>query len=173
MTVSDSERGSLGSLLEDMVGGALDLLKRLGRIADYRDLRPTVKEFARKAREHDYPDWWVLLLNGQQVEIECKNLSKRPKKYLRKSTDSPFWAYDFDWMMSHMTKVWTKGSKKVLVVSSMEVFTPKATAYLRQNLDGIVEVSNDQITRSTNRSKKAWSSICTNILRSGRVDDKG
>jgi hypothetical protein len=147
MSVSDSERGRLGDLLEDLVGDALDLLKRLGRIKDYRDLRPTVREFAHKARENAYPDWWVLLLNNQSVEIECKNLSKRPKKYLRKPTDSPFWAYDYNWMMSHLTKVWTKGSNKVLVVSTMHVFTPGTQTVLRTKLDGVVEAGSDQITK--------------------------
>src|SRR6266702_1432615 len=94
---SYAERAQLGGLLEDMVGSALNLLKRLGHIADFRDLRPTVKEYAHKERKHNYPDWWVLLLDGTQVEIEVKNLSKKPKLYVRRSSDTPFWAYDYRW----------------------------------------------------------------------------
>src|SRR5438445_13681610 len=109
-----------GNLLEDMVGSALDLLKRLGHIADFQDLRPTVDEYAHKESKHKFPDWWVLLLNGTQVEIEAKNLSKRPKKYVKRPTDTPFWAYDYGWIVEHMTKNWTKGSKRLLVASSME-----------------------------------------------------
>jgi hypothetical protein len=138
-----------------MVGRALDLLKRLGRIADYRDLRPTVREFAHKARVNDYPDWHVILLDGGQVEIECKNLSKRPKKYVRRSTDSPFWAYDYNWLIGHMTKVWSKGAKKILVVSSMQVFTPRAQTVLREKLDGIVEASDDQVTEHNDSTKES------------------
>jgi hypothetical protein len=146
--VSGLERARLGDVLEDLVADALRLLKDLGVIKDFKDLRPTVKEYAHKERVHEYPDFWVLLVNEQQVEIEAKNLGKRPKHYLMgKPNETRFWAYILPWVKDHMTKRWTAGAKKVLVVSSMSVFSPDATAYLRFNLDGIVEVADDQIEK--------------------------
>lgn len=143
-SLSDADRSRLGDILEDLTANALKLLKDLERIKDFRDLRPTVEEYAHKQRTHDYPDFWVQLIDNSEVEIECKNLGKRPKEYLMgKKRETDWWAYDMRWIKPHMTKVWTKGAKKVLVVSSLDVFNPwdGTVGYLRMNLDGIVEAS--------------------------------
>jgi len=129
--------GALGTILEEMVGEALAELKGRGLIQDFKRI---VEEYTHKKREADFPDWWVLLVGGQTVEVECKNLGKSMKQYVRKPTDTPYWAYDQKWMIEHMRKVWEPKSKKVAVLSTRAWCAPGALNYLAQ-LDGIIEAS--------------------------------
>src|SRR2546430_3932735 len=95
----------VGDLFEDLIGAekddirvpkgidvdhilklesALNFLKHVGTILHFTDLRdPTVKEHYRQERTHDKPDFWVLLMDKQEVEVECKNFSKRLKDHPR------------------------------------------------------------------------------------------
>lgn len=149
-----AEIGKLGSMLEDLTGEALEFLKRLGTIKDYRDLRPTVDQYMHKKREADYPDWWVLLKNDTEVEIECKNLGYHKKAYTQKTTDTPFWAYDQKWMLNHVAKLWNNRAKKVVVLSSLGLCTSGAASYLKAQFDGVVGVYRES-KQVTELSKEA------------------
>jgi hypothetical protein len=51
-----------------------------------------VQQYAKMNRAHALPDFWVLLTNGLQVDIEVKNLGFNMKPYKKNPEDTPFWA---------------------------------------------------------------------------------
>jgi hypothetical protein len=150
LTADEVRRANeLGRLLEDQVGSALELLKSLGHIKDYRDLRPIVEIYTKLNRAHGLPDFWVLLTNKCEVNIEVKNLGFNMKKYVKSPSDTPFWAYDSRWWKENLNKAWTDGAKKILVVSTLKSTWYRAAEWLHGFLDGIVEVGNVQVEKAS------------------------
>ena|SRR3989442_4709640 len=143
----------MGFLLEDLIGSkdlagdfaqhsivaepppysTLELLKGMHAIRDFRDLRPTVKEFDRLDRKLQLPDFQAILMDGTIAEIESKNLEIRfkPVKTTKSSAFTEIWCRDSIFVDHEVLgKNWTKGAKRVLVVADERIWNPKALYHL-------------------------------------------
>lgn len=165
LSPAERERnGRLGTLFEDIVGSetgvinvpdghrfghaeqlergsALGLLKVLGKIRGFIDLRqiePAVQEYYKQERTHNKPDFWVLLVNGSEVEIEAKNFAKKQKDYPRPGY--PPWFTRTLWMAKDdADKDWQPTARRVFAVSHLDIYTPAAIDWFRSEKVSLVE----------------------------------
>jgi len=149
--------------LEDVVYAGLQLLEEEGvikKFADLRDRDTAVRKFSSLERTLAYPDFWVLLFNSTEIEIEVKNLGLNMKDYVKNPGDTPYWAYSVRWLQkSILDKRWTPGAKKFLVVSMMAVFTEAAKEKLRNFTDSIIEIGLQVKDRDPQGVEALWSLI--------------
>jgi len=114
----------LGTCLEWIVGRGLSNAKSLGILSQFERERDDLpEETSKERRVNHYPDWWVKLYNGIEAEIECKAWTVRPKKYVRNPLDSTFWMYDHDTVYESLAKNWLPNSKRILVITCVDLFT--------------------------------------------------
>jgi len=109
------------------------------------DVKGLVKWFKHIHRKVEFrkPDFWVQLLDGTEVEVECKNWKAKPKPMPNRFGST--WVYRWN---DHTTtsgytilgcsrkfeKDWSPGCRKVLLLSRMDIFDAGAQRELSLSL---------------------------------------
>jgi hypothetical protein len=94
------------------------------------------------------PDFGIELESGDRIEAECKNLGFRKKEY-HKEGESEYWLQDYFWVQSNIIgKDWTEGTTKLLITTSLSLFTTEATRSLLEFFGPLIVQTGHQITGS-------------------------
>jgi len=122
---------SIGNALEGTVDRACFILRGLGFIYNYVWTGSSVVvEHYHFVEARAKPDFAIELITGRDIEAECKNLGFRKKDYV-KNGGSEFWLQDYTWVQDNIIrKDWTKGVTKLLITTSLRLFTTEATRLL-------------------------------------------
>jgi len=135
-------------------GSALGLLKSMGKIQgfiDQRAIEPTVREHYKQERIHNKPDFWVLLVNSDEVEVEVKNFAKKPKDHPKPGYPTWF-TRTLPQARDDVDKDWNPRAKRILALSYIDLYTPKALDYLQSERTSLVEAGT-QATELSDFSK--------------------
>ena len=121
----------IGNALEGTFDRACFVLRGLGFIYNYVWTgSTTVVEHYHFVEAKSKPDFGIELTTGIHVEAECKNLGFRKKDYVKEG-GSEYWLQDYAWVQDNIIrKAWTEGITKMLITTSLTLFTVEATRLL-------------------------------------------
>lgn len=175
LTPEERERnGRLGTLFEDIIGSetgvvrvpdgaklgdaqqleggsTLGFLKAKNKIRGYMDLRPVVKEHFQQERTHGKPDFWILLVDGQECELEVKNFGKKMKDNPRPGYPPWFTRTDRQAKVD-IDIAWNPRSRRSLAVS-WPIYTDSALKYFEDQKVSFAAIGNDQVTENSDLIK--------------------
>jgi hypothetical protein len=94
------------------------------------------------------PDFGIELENGDKFEVECKNLGFRKKEYVKEGY-SEYWLQDYLWVHNNIIrKDWSDGTVRLLITTSLTLFTPEATRTLLNFFGPKIMQTGHQVTGS-------------------------
>ena len=142
-----TENESIGNALEGTVDRACFILRGLGFIYNYVWTGSSVVvEHYHFVEARAKPDFDIELTTGLEIEAECKNLGFRKKDYI-KDGGSEYWLQDYTWVQDNIIrKDWTEGVTKLLITTSLTLFTTEATRLLLKFFGASIIQTGHQVT---------------------------